>query len=212
MIIYTCEQRSIEWLRLRTGKITASNADRLLTPAKLKTFKYEVLAESLSGILMEHYVSDAMQWGIDQEDNAINWYRSQDESRMLQKVGFAQHEEFLIAGCSPDLLVDDDGLCEIKCPNPNNHMKQWCEGPDKDYIAQIQFQMFVTGREWCDFVTYDPRFPEKLQGKIHLVKRNEAIINDLIAGIKEVDAFIDNWMLDNGAQPFEVAENRFEEF
>lgn len=210
MIIYDCEQRSVEWMRIRTGKITASNADRLTTPAKIKTYQHEVLAEIMLGYLQEHFVSEAMQWGIDMEPRAMDWYKTQVDYK-LKRVGFCQSREFMIAGCSPDLLVDDDGLCEIKCPTSKNHLMQWIEGPSKEHQWQMQFQMLVTGREWCDFVTFDPRFPEQFRGKIHHVKRDEKMIGQLKQGIMDVQSFIDIFMLQTGAKPFEVAEEKEEE-
>ena len=202
MIIYDCEQRSLEWMRLRTGRITASNAHRLTTDAKRETYQYALLAETITGLLDETFVSDAMQWGIDQEEFAMEWYEKQDPSRELRRVGFCQSKEFLIAGCSPDLLVDEDGLCEIKCPTSKNHLLYWNEGPSSEYIYQMQFQMLITGREWTDFLTYDPRFPSAFQGKVHHIKRDEKIIGKLIKGIKEIELFIDTFMLDNNAKSY----------
>ena len=158
MIIVDVQQRSPEWLALRRGAITASSADRLLTPAKLKELALELATERLVRELPVQAVTTAMQWGIDHEDAARLRYAF--ERQHVAEIGFAWLDgaEGWI-GCSPDGLVGDDGLVEIKCPSSKRHLEYLIGGAcPKDYLPQVQFQMLVTGRAWCDFVSFDPRF------------------------------------------------------
>ena len=158
MIIVDVEQRSPQWLAMRRGVITASAADRLMTQVKLREYALELATERLVRELPEQFVNAAMQWGIDHEDEARMRYAF--ERHHVETVGFCWHDEYENwAGCSPDGLVGDEGLVEIKCPTSKRHLEYITEGVvPKDYAAQLDFQLWVTGRNWCDFVTYDPRF------------------------------------------------------
>lgn len=193
MIIHNCEQRSGVWHALRSGKVTASNAHRLLTKAKFQAYFYELVHETITGELTEHYLSAAMQWGIDQEPFAMEWY-AENVTQDVYTVGFIEVEG-LIAGCSPDLLVGHDGLVQIKCPQ-KNHVAHIIEGPDKDYITQMQFEMFVTGRQWNDFLSYEPRWPENVRGHVIRIERDEEIIQELEAKTREMESLIDAFMIE----------------
>lgn len=159
MIVVDVEQRSPEWLALRRGVISASNADRLLTPAKLKDYALELAAERLVNEMPPNILSAAMQWGIDHEENARLRYAFEVDADVYG-VGFAWHDDYQDwIGCSPDGLVSPNGLVEIKCPSSKRHLDYLTAGAcPKDYLPQVQFQLWVTGHAWCDFVSYDPRF------------------------------------------------------
>ena len=112
MIIHNCEQRSSIWFNLRLGKITGSNAHKLTTPIKFKTYYYELLAETITRNIKEGHVTEEMQWGIDNEPFAAEWYQERTETKVTI-CGFIEHEKNIF-GCSPDLLVGDNGMAQIK--------------------------------------------------------------------------------------------------
>jgi len=161
MIVVDCEQRSPQWLALRRGVISASNADRLATPAKLKEYALELAAERLVRELPANVVTPAMQWGIDHEEQARIRYAFETASDVFG-IGFAFHDDHeWWAGCSPDGLIRDSGLVEIKCPSSKKHLEYLTNAVvPPGYVAQLNFQLWVTGRDWVDFVSYDPRFVE----------------------------------------------------
>lgn len=186
MIIIDVEQRSPEWLALRRGAITASAADRLATPAKLREYALELAAERLVRAMPEQRVTEAMQWGIDHEDEARMRYAF--EVAHVEVIGFAWHDDHQgWAGCSPDGLVGDRGLVEIKCPTSKRHLEYLSDGVvPKDYLAQLDFQLWVSGRDWCDFVSYDPRFE---RGEFFVV-RHHRDMERMVAIGKQVDACV----------------------
>ncbi len=140
-----------------------------------------------------------MQDGIDREFYARERYVQQHGE--VEEVGFIQHPT-LEAGASPDGLVGDDGLIEIKCPLGTTHTETLMtqEVPSK-YIPQIQFQLLVTGRKWCDFVSFNPMFPEHLQLFVRRVFADKEYqaelevevskfldeVNDVINKLKEIE-------------------------
>lgn len=156
------EQRTDEWFKARLGKVTASRISDVLaapTTAAFTNYQAQLIAERLTGEPYESHVTAAMQWGTDTEDEARSMYEflcSQD----VQEVGFMNHPDIEHSGASPDGLVDDDGLVEIKCPQTGTHIKTFISGSiEKKYRNQMNWQMACTGRSWCDFVSYDPRLP-----------------------------------------------------
>jgi putative phage-type endonuclease len=153
------EQRSIEWYQARLGKFTASSFASLM--AGLETAAFSDLVkdkawERLTGTLVESYTNAAMQHGIDTEAQARDWYRFETGNE-VSEIGFVLHPVFEVAGCSPDGLVQESGLVEIKCPQPRAHIDVLASKklPSK-YRWQVQGQLWITGRKWCDFVSYHP--------------------------------------------------------
>ncbi len=183
MILVDVEQRSPEWLALRRGVISASAADRLLTPAKLRDYALELAAEALVREMPSQVVTDAMWWGINHEAEARLHYAFASGQHVTE-VGFAWHDDWEgFAGCSPDGLVGEDGLVEIKCPTSKRHLEYVIHGGvPAHYVAQLQFQMWVTGRRWCDFVIYDPRFAHGSFFCVR-VRPDEAMQQQLAAGV-----------------------------
>ena len=162
-IIETCEQGSIEWLSLRLGKITASRVKDVLTkgrgtsPSKTaESYMMELIAEILTGNSKPFFENDAMRWGTETEPQARAMYAVNNDFVDVKEVAFVEHNEQV--GISPDGLIGDDGLLEIKCPNTTTQLKRaLSDDYSADYKAQIQMQLWVTEREWCDFLSFDPR-------------------------------------------------------
>ena len=188
------EQRSDEWFKARLGKATASNFADVL--AKLKSggeaagrrnYRARLVVERLTGRPLESYSNAAMQQGIEREPLARVAYEA-ETGNMVQEVGFFRHPT-LEAGASPDGLVGVDGLVEIKCPTLATHLEYLNLSVEpSEYTAQIQGQMWVCGREWSDFVSFNPDFPEHLQLIVRRIQRNDAYIAKLAA---EVSQFLD---------------------
>jgi putative phage-type endonuclease len=170
MRVIECEQGTAEWKSLRAGKVTASRICDVM--AKIKTgeaktrldYKIQILSEILTGTPQEDgYVNAAMQWGTEQEPFARASYEIR-EGVMVDQVGFVIHPTIERAGCSPDGCVGEDGLVEIKCPRSSTHLQYLlAKRVPPEYVPQMCWQLACTGREWCDFVSYDPRMPENLQ-------------------------------------------------
>jgi len=185
------EQRSEAWFQARLGKVTASAVADVL--AKTKTgvsasrgnYLIKLAIQRVTGQIEESYTNDAMQWGIDNEDQARVAYEIAS-GKFVDQVGFVDHEIIDGFGCSPDGLVDDDGLVEIKCPNSATHWEYFkTKEVPKKYFIQMQAQMSCTGRKWCDFVSFDPRMPERSQLLIIRVPRDNTFIDLMEAEVME---------------------------
>ena len=184
-IIESCEQGSEEWLSLRLGKITASRVKDVLTkgrgtsPSKTaESYMMELIAETLTGRSKPFFENDAMRWGTETEPQARAMYEVNNDFVAVKEVAFVEHNDQI--GISPDGLVGDDGLLEIKAPNTTTQLKRaLSDDYSSDYKAQIQMQLWVTEREWCDFVSFDPRL-ECASGYLQQrVYRNEEYIEDM---------------------------------
>jgi putative phage-type endonuclease len=138
-----------------------------------------LVCERLTGKQAEGFTNAAMQWGTDHEDEARSAYEF-ELGVTVEKVGFLDHPSIDMAGASPDGLVGAEGLVEIKCPETKGHIETLLSKkvPEK-YIKQMQWQMACTGRQWCDFVTYDPRMPQELQLWALRVLRDDKAIAEL---------------------------------
>lgn len=186
-------QGSPEWFAARCGKVTASRVADVI--AKTKTgwgagranYAAELIAERLTGCTAPSFSNAAMQWGTDTEPFARTAY-SERFATEVAEIGFVDHPEIAMTGASPDGLIGDDGMLEIKCPNTATHLDtlQSQSVPTK-YITQMQWQMACCGREWCDFASYDPRLPPHLRLFVKRVPRDVSLILELET---EVTAFI----------------------
>ena len=163
------EQRTDEWFAQRLGKVTASRVGDVI--AKTKTgpsasrdnYATQLVLERLTNAKGEFFTNAAMQWGTETEPMARQAYELKRDV-FVDEVGFIDHPTIDMSGASPDGLVDKTGLVEIKCPESKTHMEYLMSGkPPAKYIPQMMWQMACTGREWCDFVSFDPRFPTNLQ-------------------------------------------------
>ena len=167
------------WFNARTGHLTASRMRSAMAYLKQsekdreagklredrserKNLKIEVLAERMTGDIVEKYTTAAMQWGIEQESNAKAAYEAAT-GRLVTDVGFVSHPSIEWLGASPDGFVGD-GLIEIKCPNTSTHVEWILDGTiPEEHIPQMTLQCACTKRGWCDFVSYDPRISEAQQ-------------------------------------------------
>lgn len=161
------EQGSEQWLRDRLGHLTASRmADVLATTksgpsASRKNYLAQLVAERLTGIVAESFVSTAMEWGTSNEPLARAEYEILTD-QMVDQDGFIKHPSIEWCGASCDGFIGDSGLIEIKAPNTATHIEYLLAGkPPAKYQPQMLLQLACTGREWCDFVSYDPRMPEE---------------------------------------------------
>lgn len=191
MIIHECEQNSDEWLALRAGKPTASAFSKLITSTGAPSKSIGGYALTLAGELYAGKPLDAFegnQWterGHELEDSARAKYELRHDVEAVQ-VGFVT-DDGLYYGCSPDSLICDDGMLEIKCLKAENHIKAIMYFQDKGkiptaYVQQVQGQMFVCERNWCDLVFFHPDLPM-------LIVRNEPdtkIIHSLKGQIEAV--------------------------
>lgn len=190
-------QGSPEWLAQRCGCVTASKISDLLAKTKSgwgasrANYRAQLVAERLTGTVEKTYTNAAMDWGSATEAEAADayaFYRGVD----VTEVGFVPHPTIAMAGASPDRLVGDDGLIEIKCPNVGTHIETLLGGtiPGK-YVHQMLFQMACTGRQWCEFCSYDPRLPEHMRLFVHRLHRDDEKIaeieREVIAFLGEVD-------------------------
>jgi putative phage-type endonuclease len=187
------EQRSESWFAARAGKVTASRISDVLARTKSgwgagrKNYAAQLVAERLTGTVEPSYCNAAMQWGTDTEPHAREAY-CQHMLCAVEEIAFVDHPTIAMAGASPDGLIGDDGLVEIKCPGTATHIETLLGGsiPDK-YRLQMLFQMACTGRQYCDFVSFDPRLPETMRLFVQRLPRDDAEIAEVE---REVAAFL----------------------
>lgn len=204
------EQGSSEWLRARIGCLTASRMGDAMAFLKggkeseaRRKLKIELLAERLTEMTNDGFVNAAMRWGIETEQEAKDRYE-EITGALIQPCGFALHGEIDYFGASPDGLLNGDGLIEIKCPTSITHMQWLLDGVvPEQHKPQMMAQMIVTGRGWCDFMSYDPRFPA---GKDYFIRRFEPSpgeLNDVENGalifLEELDRLADQLNLQEAA-------------
>lgn len=195
------EQRTNEWFLERLGKVTASKIADIIARTKTgfstsrDNYRAQLVTEILTGVPYEGYKSAAMQDGIDREPLA----RAKYAERIFEpvtEIGFVVHPTILRSGASPDGLVGDDGLVEIKCPLTSTAINYLISDvvPEK-YVPQMQWQMACTGRQWCDFVSFDDRLPEKMQLFVKRVDRDDVYIATLEEAVRrflvEVDQTVE---------------------
>ncbi|MCG7932323.1 MAG: YqaJ viral recombinase family protein [Candidatus Thiodiazotropha lotti] len=183
------DQLTEEWFSARCGKVTASKVCDVVTKtrsgwaASRANYMAQLLVERLTGTKEKGYTNAAMQWGIDTEPQARDAYVFMTDNE-VEQVGFIDHPYIAMSGASPDGLVGDDGLVEIKCPNTATHINTFITGKiDKNYIDQMQWQMACTQRAWCDFVSFDPRLPEEYQLFLKRVEFDKSRVNELEEGV-----------------------------
>ena len=187
-------QGSDAWHQARLGKVTASRiADIIATTksgysASRANYEAQLICEILTGKPAESFTNAAMAWGTETEPLARAQYELKT-GNIVNQIGFVVHSKIEQAGASPDGLVDNDGLIEIKCPNTSTHLDTLLSQkvPSK-YITQMTWQMLCTGRKWCDFVSYDPRLPDNLQLFIQRIELDEEYGKKLES---EVKAFLE---------------------
>lgn len=194
-------QRSDAWFADRLGHVTASRLNDLRAKIKSgeaasrRNYRMEIICERLTGRREESFNNAAMQWGTDQEPAARMAYELATEN-WVEEVGFCRHGSIQWFGASPDGLVGESGLIEIKCPNTATHIDYLLAGkPPEKYINQMQCQMACTGRNWCDFVSFDPRLPEDLQLFIVRLDRDDKFIEAMEAEVMEFLAEVETTLV-----------------
>ena len=184
-MIEMIEQRTDAWFQARLGKVTASKVADIIAKtqsgysASRANYMAQLVCERLTGQKGEGFTNAALQHGIDTEPLARASYEALRDI-LVDEVGFVPHPSIIMAGASPDGLVGDDGLLEIKCPNTATHIETLMSKtvPGK-YNTQMQFQMACTGRQWCDFVSFDNRLPEQFQLFVKRVPRDDKFIKQM---------------------------------
>lgn len=173
MILHDVEQGGQEWIDLHIGMGSSSESDRLVTPAKgqastqVAAYARELAANKYAGKMLDGFKGN--KWterGHEYEDSARAWYELMFEDRVVTQIGFITNDEGTF-GCSPDALVDEDGMLEIKCLGMKKHMKiiqdyQLNQKTPNDHFMQPQGQMLVAKRDWCDLLYYHPDLPALL--------------------------------------------------
>jgi len=196
------EQRSDEWFAARLGRVTASRVADLMAQTKTgysasrANYMAELICERLTGAQADKFSNSAMQWGTDTEPQARAAYAFMNDADVIE-TGFVLHPAIVDFGASPDGLIGDDGLVEIKCPNTATHIDTLLsEKIPAKYVTQMQVQMACTGRAWCDFVSFDPRLPSELQLWVSSVARDDAAIAEIeaetIKFLSELAAKVEN--------------------
>lgn len=180
MIIHDVGQRTPEWHALRLGKVTGSVAADMLATVKTKgaeaasrrNLRVRLVLERLTGRSQESgYQNQAMLDGIEREPDACALYEALT-GRLLESSGFISHDS-LAAGVSLDGYVNNyEGIVEVKSPIAVTHLDYLKSGivPD-NYLAQIRHGLWMTGAQWCDWLSYHPDFPEPLQVKLVRIER-----------------------------------------
>jgi len=187
-------QGSNEWFSARLGKATASKIIDILSKGKdgesitRRNYRMMLVCERLTGLKADGYTNTHMERGTLLEPLARASYEV-IKGLLVDEVGFVPHPTIEMSGASPDGLISTDGLIEIKCPTPNNHIETALSGkaPSK-YISQMQWQMACTGRKWCDFVSYCPDVGANLELFVVRVMRDDEYI---AVTEKAVIAFLD---------------------
>ena len=193
----TIVQGSDAWFQSRIGKVTASRVADVIAKTKTgystsrENYMAQLVCERMTGTVAESYTNAAMQHGTDNEPLARAAYEALKDV-LVDEVAMITHPTISMAGASPDGLVGDDGLIEIKCPNTATHIDTLLSDkvPSK-YVTQMMWQMACTGRQWCDFVSFDPRMPKELQLFVKRVMRDDEQIamleKEVLSFLEELD-------------------------
>lgn len=197
-MIELIEQGTDAWKMLRCGKVTASRVADIIAKTKSgysasrDNYMAQLICERLTGTVAESFTNAAMQHGTETEPYARLAYEV-NQNVLVDQVAFVPHPTIEMAGASPDGLVNTDGLLEIKAPQTATHIETLLtQSVPTKYFTQMQFQMACTGREWCDFVSFDNRLPEELQLFVKRVPRDETYIKLMEAEIVQFLAELDD--------------------
>ncbi len=205
------EQRSEEWFEARAGRITASMMSVVMLerdrapfksgprkgqdkppPKALTDYAHQLAAERLTGKPRKQARGAALDWGREMEANAIAAYEA-ETGNLVSSAGFILHPKYDFVGASPDFTVGDEGGGECKCPESSEvHLQTLLEGLPSEHVDQIQGGLWVTGREWWDFISYHPDFPPHLRLYVQRIERDEAYISRLEAACLEMERDIQN--------------------
>lgn len=206
-----CEHGSDVWAAERCGLVTASRCPDVTAKIKKgesaarRNYRAELISEILTDNPCSHYVSREMQWGLDQEKYARAAYEMQRDV-LVDLCGFVIHPSIERFGASPDGLVGDDGMIQIKCPNTSTHLAWMLAGcVPEEHLPQMLAELACSGRKWSDFVSFDPRLPEHLQLFVCRLEFDNKLVAALEAQVvqfnAEIDATIAQLPQPEGAQP-----------
>lgn len=194
IIVDDVEQGTPEWLALRLGIPTASHADALVTPTGKKStqatmYGNKLIAEWVSGEPIAFNLSEWIERGRAMEAEARAFYAFERDCEIRQ-VGFCYGDEKRDHGCSPDGLIGDEGMIEVKCPSPWYHVEYLLGGTKMPatYIPQVQFSLMVTGRQWCDFISYHPELPSaivRVTPDAEYIKMMRGVLDKFLADLEE---------------------------
>jgi len=191
-------QGSPEWFAQRCGKATASRISDIVAKTKSgystsrANYMAQLVVERMTNQVAESYTNAAMEWGIENEGFARANYESK-MNLLVTETGAIDHPTILKSAASPDGLVGDDGCLEIKCPHTATHIDTLLgDEVAKKYYDQMQWQMACAERDWCDFVSFDPRMPEGLQLFIKRVPRSNLYIAELEGEVIQFLAEVDD--------------------
>lgn len=184
----SAEQGTEAWRKERAAKLTASRFKDVLKGGEYRAKYLRQLAfERLSGSPIHEAHGHALRWGKECEPCAREEYELETGNLVIE-TGFVLHPQYPFIGCSSDGLVGNDGAIEIKCPYDESiHVQTWLNGIPKEHIPQTQGNLLVTGRQWIDFVSYDPRQARGYQLYVQRVERDEAYIEKLLAELLQFD-------------------------
>lgn len=209
------DQRTAAWLYERVGHCTASRFNDVIAKTKAgkptaarETYLMELVVERITGQPQDHFASAAMQWGEEQEQPSRMAYEAATGA-MVEEVGFIKHPTLTFVGGSPDGLIGQDGGWESKSPyNTANHLYTLLDGMSEEHMAQIQGLLWITGRKWWDFQSYDPRLPEPLCRYVKRIERDDKFIialeAEVIAFIAEVAAIVNRLRPDAALSPGQI--------
>lgn len=204
-------QGSAEWFTMRLGVLGGSKIGDAVRKRKQrgklkdgeepkelpelaarKNLRDEMIYEIITGRTWPHYVSEWMERGVELEDMARRGYQLEQDVK-VEQMGFILHPRIKMAGASPDGLIGEEGMVEIKCPAENTHWRYIIDGVvPEEYRPQMFWQMACAERQWCDFLSYCPEFPKGLKLFTKRLERDEAIIMEMEEGgvkfLAEVEA------------------------
>jgi len=190
-------QGTPQWFAARCGRVTASRVADVIAKTKSgpsasrATYMGQLIAERLTQTVQQSFTNDAMRHGTETEPEARSAYVFRADVDVAE-VGFIDHPAIVNTGASPDGLVGDDGMVEIKCPNTATHIDTLLgQAAPAKYVTQMQWQMACADRAWCDFVSYDPRMPANMALFIQRIDRDDAFIKateaEVLAFLRELE-------------------------
>jgi len=192
-------QGTDKWKAIRCGRVTASkigDAKAGKDTQRYRDYLTQLVLETLTGKPVEEgFTSKSMEWGTENEPFARIAYEMKT-GNMVEQVGFIIHPEIERSGASPDGLIDEDGMVEIKCPKSSTHLDTIITGKiPSEYQYQMLWQMECSGRKWVDFVSYDPRCPENLKLFVKRFERDEDTIEKIKKSVKDILKEVDDMIL-----------------
>jgi len=183
-IIKDIEQGTEAWLALRYGWTTASRFKDVMAKGQGKTRKsymYQLAAEAVSDMRQESFTNEYMEWGTETEPQARAMYEL-NTGVSVDQVSFIRLDGVRKIGCSPDGLVGDDGMVEFKCPKTTTQIETYLSGKmPTGHKAQVQGQLWISGRQWTDFVSFDPRINGDASYFSIRIQRDEDYIKEIEA-------------------------------